>query len=206
VSAALPASSSGSRTEREDLLREALPRWLCEIVSARRCRAASVACALALLALAFPGANRTVTAPRQLYLELLLGPAHRTLELQGARRTALQLALDKCRERVSGADALSIDSKEPGMAKASLFGNVSGSNGVHGGISNIESRATVFKFKTEAMVLGVSNTERKGDLLEVRVRDSMKVEVNGICSRREVGGITASSLCQAAATWGEGRL
>jgi len=107
VSAALPASSSGSRTEREDLLREALPRWLCEIVSARRCRAASVACALALLALAFPGANRTVTAPRQLYLELLLGPAHRTLELQGARRTALQLALDKCRERVSGADALS---------------------------------------------------------------------------------------------------
>ena len=111
VSAALPSSSSGSRTEREDSLREALPRWLCEIVSARRCRAASVACALALLALAFPGANRTVTAPRQLYLELLLGPAHRTLELQGARRTALQLALDKCRERVSGSDAL---------AKASL--------------------------------------------------------------------------------------
>ena len=94
VAARLPHGST--RIACDQFLRDALPSWLCDAFRARTCRAAALGCVQALLAVAFPGTNRHITSPRQLYLELLTGPARRS--------KAVIKGIDKLRER--GANAI----------------------------------------------------------------------------------------------------
>ena len=91
VTSALKEDAASTSGDQHQLLRDKLPQWLTEVVHTRHCRAAALSCLQSLLELAFPGANRDVTAPRRLYMELLSSPV--------LKCKAVRLGLGKCRER-----------------------------------------------------------------------------------------------------------
>jgi hypothetical protein len=54
------------------------------------------------------------------------------------------------------------------------------SSGVHGGIRDIEARAALLKLKAKTMISGISHSHGERDLFKVRVRNCLKVKVNGL--------------------------
>ncbi len=93
------------------------------------------------------------------------------------------------------------------MSDTFTLSNMAGSGCVHDGIRYIETGAALLKLKAITVFPGVGNSQREREiLLKVRVRNCLKVEVNGLGGGFEVSRVPTSSLCKSTSTWSEGRL